>query len=273
MRPLFAVLFMIAAMPAIAQEDIPAPVKFGDYEITFARGEDEEIAVSYNGQEIYRNYFVAFEQIAKVEDKDVAILSGGDGGNACSPATLLLTVPDNSPDAKIEIVGEDCGAPQPAVNANEILFVPYLVPGAKELVQSWAPSTGLVTVGELSFVPKAGSTWANFDVTTLDTPYALLANADIYAATQALTGDKFDELVLLLSVSGTPELVDGKYVSAFGCQPHACGVANGFLGLDLEKKAVFASTRYSDQQETLWPADLNTWPEPLQKAYEASKAP
>lgn len=272
MRLSLPALFLMMAMPAVAQEDIPAPVKFGDAEITFARGEDEEIAVSYNGQEIYRNYYVAFDRIAKVEDKDVAILSGGDGGNACSPATLIVTVPDNSPDAKVEIVGEDCGAPQPAVNANEILFVPYLVPGAKALVQSWAPSTGLVTVGEMSFLPKAGSNWASLDVKALDTPHALLANADIYAATQALTRDKFDELVLLLSVSGTPELIDGKYISAFGCQPHACGAANGFLGLDLEKKTVFASTRYSDQPETLWPADLKTWPLPLQKAYEASKA-
>lgn len=208
-----------------------------------------------------------------MENKDVAILSGGDGGNACSPATLLLTVPDNSPDAKIEIVGEDCGArnlpSMPMKSCCSLSCAGRKRAGAK----LGAIDRAGYGKSELSFVPKAGSTWANFDVTTLDTPHALLANADIYAATQALTGDKFDELVLLLSVSGTPELIDGKYVSAFGCQPHACGVANGFLGLDLEKKAVFPSTRYSARPETLWPADLNTWPEPLQKAYEASKAP
>ena len=273
MRLIVVLMVSIFASCALAQEEVPASIKLGDSEITFARGEDDEITVTYAGKEIYRNYYVSADQTVMVEGQQVALISGGDGGNACGPATLIVTVPDGAIDAKVEIVGEDCGSPTPAVNANEILFVPYLVPGAKALVQSWAPSTSLVTVGEISYVPKAGSTWANFDIKNADTPHAVLANAEIYTATTTLLGHKFDELVLLLSVSGTPQLIDGKYVSAFGCQPHACGDANGFLGLDLEARAVYAATRYSDQPETFWPSDFKTWPQALQKAYEASKQP
>ncbi len=268
-------LFLLLALnvPAGAQEDIPAPVKFGDGEITFARGEDEEIAVTFNGQEIYRNYFVVFDRVVKVGETDVALLLGGDGGNACGPATLIVTQPEGAVDAKVDVAGEDCGAPSAEVTPNEILFVPYLVPGAKDKVQSWTPDGGLTVKGEIAYVPKEGSNWGNLDPAAADHPFGLLGNADVYAAAQTLTGDKFDELVLLLGVAGPPEILDKKYVSAPGCQAHACGVANGFIGLDLEKKQVFAATKYSDAGATLWPADVASWPEPLKKAWEASITP
>lgn len=271
MRLVLALLVSVVSSVAFAQEDIPAPIQLGDGEITFVRGEDEEITVTYAGKEIYRNYYVSAEKAIKVEGVEVVLISGGDGGNACGPATLIVTVPDGAVDADVVTVGADCGSPTPAVNANEVLFVPYLVPGAKGLVQSWAPSAGLVTVGAISYMPTAGSTWSNFDIKAADTPHAMLANADIYSATQTLLGPKFDELVLLLGVSGTPELVDGKYAIGAGCQAHACGSANGFLGVDLAAKAVYAATRYGEGSETFWPADFKAWPAALQKSYEASK--
>jgi hypothetical protein len=273
MRRVFALFLSMVSSLAFAQEDIPAPLKLGDGEITFARGEDEEITATYAGKEIYRNYYVSAEKVIKVEGVEVALIAGGDGGNACGPATLIVTVLDGAVDADVVTVGADCGSPTPAVNANEVLFVPYLVPGAKGLVQSWAPSTGLVTVGAISYVPSSGSTWSNFDIKVADTPHAMLANADIFSATQALLGQKFDELVLLLGVAGTPELVDGKYAVGLGCQAHACGSANGFLGVDLEAKAIYAATRYGEESETFWPADFKAWPAALQKSYEASKQP
>ncbi len=273
MRLSLAILTAAFATSAIAQEDIPLPLMLGGGEISFARGEDDEITVTYAGKEIYRNYYVSTQNIINVEGVDVALIAGGPGGNACGPATLIVTVPDGAVDAEIVTVGEECGSPIPAVNANEVLFVPNLVPGAKAVVQSWAPSTGLVSVGVLSYEPKAGSTWANFDFKTIDTPYAMLANADIYSATQTLLGPKFEELVLLLGVSGPPELVDGKYVVGLGCQAHACGGANGFLGVDLQAKAIYTATRYAEGGETFWPPDFKTWPPALQATYEASKQP
>ncbi len=263
----------VLSFAAVAQEDIPEPVPFGDGEISFARGEDDEIAVTFNGQEIYRNYSVRFDRLVKVSETNVALVLGGPGGNACGPATLIITQPEGSVDAKVDIVGEECGAPSAAVSPDEILFVPYLVPGAKKKLQKWTPETGLTVAGEISYAPREGSSWENLVVSIADHPYALLENADVYLAAQSLTGDKFDELVLLLGVAGPPEIIEQRYVAAPGCQAHACGAANGFLGLDLEKSQVFAAMKYSDENSTTWPADIASWPEPLKKAWEASIAP
>lgn len=270
MRLLFFALLLTAASPALAQEDIPAPVKFGEAEITFARGEDEEITVSYNGVELYRNFYVSFDRIVTLAGEEVALLSGGDGGNACGPNSLIVTLPVDSPDAKLEVIGA-CGSPAPAVTIDEIYYVPFLKPGAIEILKSWSPSTGLVDVGKLVFTPKTGTSWANLDPKTVSGPWDLFDNADIYAAGQALLGDKFDEVIAGLSVSGNPRFIDGKFIAVSGCAPHACGGQNGFFGIDLEKKQVYAGSRIFEKGESFWPADLKTWPAQLQKAYADTK--
>ena len=271
-RLILVLMAVLSSSLSLAQEDLPSPVKFGDGEITFERGEDEEIAVSFNGQEIYRNYFVLFDRLVKVGSTDVALLLGGEGGNACAPSTLIITQPEGSVDAKVDMVGADCGSPPAAVGADEILFVPYLVPGAKAKVEGWTPDGGIEIKGEISFLPKEGSTWANLDPEKADHPNVLLDNAEVYAAAQELVGDRFSELITVLGVAGAPEIIDGNYIAAPGCQAHACGLANGFLGLDLDKKTVFAATKYADSAATLWPSDIAVWPEALKKAWEASLA-
>jgi hypothetical protein len=264
-------LFMNSALPALAQEDLPAPQKFGDGEITFERGEDDEISVLFKGKEIYRNYYVSFDRMVNIGNEDVALLFGGDGGNACGPASLILTLPTDSPDGKLEIVGEDCGAPEPAVTSNEIYYVPYLKPGAVETLQSWSPSTGLIDAGKLSFEPKPDTTWATLDPKAIDGPWALFDNAEIYKDAGALVGGRFEEFITGLSVAGPPELVDGNFLWASGCTPHACGAQDGFVGIDIKARKIYAAIRGSEAGETLWPADLKSWPPQLQKAFADSK--
>ena len=270
MRPLLFALFLTAAMPAIAQEDLPAPVKFGDAEITFARGEDEEITVSHNGVELYRNFYVAFSQVANIEGQDVAILSGGDGGNACGPNALIVTLPEDSPDAKLEVIGE-CGSPEPAVTSNEIHFVPFVRPGASLPLMSWTPSRGLVTAGLLSFEPQEGSNWVNLDVETVKGPWDIFDNADVYAAGKALLGERFADVMQGLAVAGRPTYTDDNFLSGAGCAPHSCGSVNGFFGIDIANRQVFAALRTIGEKDEFWPQDFNSWPAQLQKAFEDSK--
>jgi hypothetical protein len=273
-RALFFFLAICLSPPLFAQEDeLPAPVKFGGGEFTFSRVEDNETALSYNGEEIYRNFYVGFQQLAKVEDTDVALFYGSDGGNVCGPAQLIVTLPESSPDPKLEIVGEDCGAPDPAVSRYRIAFVPfYAAPGRPEPLMIWTPLGGLIRMGEIRFLPQDNTNWGNFDPSKAADPSAFFDNRDVYDAASALLGDKLGEVVFGLSVSGAPEIVGGKYVAASGCQPHACGGANGFFGIDLDKRQVYAANRISDQPEQFWPSDFAAWPEELRKAYEKSKA-
>ncbi len=274
LRLSLAFLALLCAAPALAQEDeLPAPIKFGGSEFDFTRVEDNETALSYNGKEIYRNFYVGFQQLAKVEDTDVALFFGSDGGNACGPAQLIVTLPESSPEPRLEIVGKDCGAPDPAVSRYRIAFVPfYAAPGRPEPLLIWTPAGGLIRMGEIHFLPQDNTGWANFDPSKAADPSALFDNRDIYDSASALLGDKFGEVVFGLSVSGPPEIIGGKFVAAFGCQPHACGGANAFFGIDLDKRQVYAANRISDQPEQFWPADFAGWPQELRQAYEKSKA-
>jgi hypothetical protein len=274
LRAFFVALSVCLATSALAQEDeLPTPVKFGDGEFTFTRVEDNETALSYNGKELYRNFYVGFQQLAKVEDTDVALFFGSDGGNACGPAQLIITLPESSPDPKVEIVGEDCGAPDPAVSRYRVAFVPfYAAPGRPEPLIVWTPAGGLVRMGEIRFLPQENTNWGNFDPSKASDTMALFDNENVYDAASALLGEKLGEVVFGLSVSSAPEIIGGKYVAASGCQPHACGGANAFFGIDLEKRQVYAASRISDQPEQFWPADFAAWPEALRQAYEKSKA-
>jgi hypothetical protein len=268
---LFLALTLSAS--ALAQEELPAPIKFGGGEFTFSRGEDDEVALSYNNREIYRNFYVGFHQIAKVGDIDAALFFGSDGGNACGPAQLIVTLPESEPDPKLEIIGEDCGAPDPAVSRDRIAFVPfYAAPGRPEPLMIWTPAGGLIRMGEIRFLPQDNTGWANFDPSKAADPSALFDNRDVYEAASDLLGDKLGEVVFGLAVSGPPEIIGGKFVSVFGCQPHACGGANAFFGIDVEKRQVFAANRISDRPEQFWPADFATWPQELRAAYEKSKS-
>ena len=269
----FAILSgLVVSSTAFAQAELPAPVKFGDGEFTFTRVEDDETAVSYKGIELYRNYFISFGGIVKVEEKDVALISGGDGGNACGPAYLIVTLPADEPDPKVETVGSDCGAPEPSVSSDRILFVPYVQPGKAELIQEWTPSKGLRQNGEIRFLPQPNTNWANFDASRADYAAQPFDNKDFYDTALALLGERLGEVAFGLSVAGPAEIIDKKYVAYSGCQPHACGAANAFIGVDLEKHAVYAANRISDKPEEFWPSDFKSWPDELQKAYEKSKA-
>lgn len=270
MRSLFSALLLTAAMPALAQEDIPGPVKFGDSEITFARGEDEEITVTYKGQELYRNYYVTFGQIVSIEGQDVALLSGGDGGNACGPNALIMTLPADSPDAKLDVIG-DCGSPAPAVTDSEIHFVPYVRPGEEEPLMTWTPSAGLKSSGMLRFEPQEGSNWVNIDVEAIKGPWDMFDNADVYAAAKSLLGDRLSELSLSLAVAGPPAYAEDNFLSGAGCAPHSCGSTNGFFGIDIAERKAYAALRTIGEKDEFWPADFKSWPAPLQKAYEDSK--
>jgi hypothetical protein len=273
LRASLVFLTLVLAAPVLAQEELPAPIKFGDGKFTFTRGEDDEVALLYDNKEIYRNYFVAFNQIARVEDTEVALFSGGGGGNQCAPAQLIVTLPENSPDPKLEIVGEECGAPDPAVSSYRIAFVPfYAAPGRPEPLLIWTPAGGVIRMGEIRFLPQDNTSWANFDPSKAADPLALFDNKDVYEAAVALLGDRLGEVVFGLNVSGAPEIIGGKYAAGYGCQPHACGGANAFFGIDLEKRQVYAANRISGQPEEFWPSDFAAWPQELRTTYEKSKS-
>lgn len=271
-RPLILLFWLCLSPFAFAQEELPGPIKFGGSEFTFTRGEDDEVALSYNGIELYRNFYVGFHQAAKVDGIDVALFFGSNGGNACGPSQLIVTLPENAPDPKLEIIGEDCGAPDPAVSRDRIAFVPWFAaPGRPEPLMIWTPAGGLIHMGEIHFVPQEGTNWSNFDLAKIADAMALFDNKDVFDAAASLLGGKLGDVVHGLSVSSGPQVIDGKFVAVFGCQPHACGAANAFFGIDLEKRQVFAANRISDAAEEFWPAEFKSWPLPLQTVYEASK--
>lgn len=265
------VVFLGSVLCAHAETEVPAPVAFAGGEFTFAIGEDEEIALSYAGQEVHRAPVIKFDRIVTVGGVEAALFNAGEGGNGCGPQMLIFTLPQDAVDPVIDIAGEECGAPEPAVTSDGLLFVPHVPPGGTALVERWTPKGGISVAGELSFTPQPETGWADLDPAKVTHPVELFNNAELYAALQALAGDRFVELADKLGTASPPQLIDGKYLAAPGCQPSACVSDKGFAGLDIENKAVFAAVKAGDGTETIWPADKALWPEALAKAWEAAK--
>lgn len=266
---IFAVFFTI--VHAYSQ-DIPQPVPFAGGEFTFAMGEDEEIAMSYAGQEVHRAPMIRFDRIVTVAGVEAALFHAGDGGNGCGPQMLIFTLPADAVDPVIDIAGAECGAPEPAVTGDALVFLPQVSPGGGAMAERWTPGEGIRAAGYVSFAPQPGTGWETFEAAKAKNPNNLFDNAEIYAALEELTGDNFVELADKLATASSPNVIDGKFLAAPGCQPSACATDKGFVGLDLEKRAVFAAMRDQGGAQKLWPADIKAWPEPLAKAWEAAKA-
>lgn len=271
---LIALVFILfsSAASALAETEVPAAVPFASGEFTFAIGEDEEMALSYAGQEVHRAPMIKFDRIVTVAGVEAALFQAGDGGDGCGPQMLIFTMPQDAVDPVIDIAGEECGAPEPAVTQDALVFLPTVSPGGGALVQRWTPGDGVKAVGYVTFTPQPDTGWDQFDPSKAKHPNDLFDNAEIYAALEELTGDRFEEFVDKLQMASAPQLIDGKFLAAPGCQPSACATDKGFAGLDIPGKAVFAAFKAEDGTESLWPADKATWPEALIKAWEASKA-
>lgn len=244
---------------AAGEGEKQAPIPFGGGELTITQQEEYgEKVLAFDGREIARNYQVNFDRIATIGGTDVAMVDVGDGGNACGPAKVLIWRPQGG-DIRSETVGADCGAPQAFVSDSRIVFVPYVLPGATALVQTWSPDTGLVTAGELAFAPEPGTGWKDFDPSKLASMIDALSNAAVYRAGRKLLGDRMEEVVTGLSVSGTPETTKLGLVYGNGCTPHACGLADSFMAVDTRNKAVYFAHQ-GEKGIDAWPA-LKRWPD------------
>jgi hypothetical protein len=262
---------LIFSTAAVLAQDVPDAVPFSGGEFTFAIGEDEEISMSYAGQEVHRAPVIKFDRTLTIAGVEAALFYSGDGGNGCGPQMLIFTLPQDAVDPVIDIAGEECGAPEPAVTSEGLLFVPHVSPGGTALVERWTPKDGLTIAGELAFTPQPETGWTDLDPAKVTHPVELFNNAELYAALQALAGERFVELADKLGTAAPPQLIEGKFLAAAGCQPSACASDKGFIGLDIEMKAVFAAIRTEGGAETLWPAEKAIWPEALLKALEAAR--
>ena len=138
--------------------------------------------------------------------------------------------------------------------------MPHVPPGGTALIERWTPKDGITVAGRNLIHAQPETGWADFDPAKITHPVDLFNNAELYAALQALAGERFIELADKLGTASPPTLIDGKFLTAPGCQPSACSSDKGFAGSDIEKKAVFAATRTEDGTETLWPPTRRVGP-------------
>jgi hypothetical protein len=239
--------------------ELPPPLAFegGSFTVTQPEHYGEKI-LSYDGREIAHDYFVMLDRVVDVAGRKVAIYDVGPGGNACGPAAVLIWKPEGG-DIETVKVGEDCGAPPAAVSGDQIVFLPYVLPGAAALVQTWSPDSGLTTAGELSFTPEPDTGWKDFQPSKLSSMIDALRNAAVYKTSRKLLGDRMEDVVTGLSVSGGPETTKTGLVYGNGCTPHACGLADTFMAVDTRNKAVYFAHQ-GDKGIDAWPA-LKRWPD------------
>jgi hypothetical protein len=246
---------------AAGEDGKQAPIPFAGGELTITQQEEYgEKVLAFDGREIARNYQVIFDRIANIGGTDVAMVDVGNGGNACGPAKVLIWKPERD-DIRTETVGKDCGAPQASVSDDRIVFLPYVLPGATALVETWSPDGGLATAGELSFAPDPGTGWNDLDPSKLASMIDSLRNAAVYRASRKLLGERMEEVVTGLSVSGAPETTKMGLVFGNGCTPHACGVADSFMAVDTRNKAVYFAHQ-GEKGIDAWPAPKR-WPDAI----------
>ena len=240
------------ATPVLAQDQVE-DIAFAGGTITIAETPDYDKVVSFNGEEIDRDYQVFFDRIVTVSGTEVALVSIGPGGNACGANTLLLWS-DGQGGVKSEKLPGDCGWPQPAVSDYAVFFVPWPGPGEELPVQRWQPEEGFHTAGLLRFSPEPETGWADLAGTPTRHPLDYFSNEAFFMDAAATLGDDLAEYALGLRVAAEMEKLGGDLHAATGCVPHNCGGADSLLIVDIAaKKAWFAQMRGAEIAQ--WPDD------------------
>lgn len=263
----FLPLFAAALFPAFAGE--VEHRDFADGRLVILETDDGEKVLSFNGAELARGWFLAFDREVQVAGQTVLLYGAGDGGNACGPDAVIVWKPEGAP-VKAERFG-DCGAPAAASDGERLLFAPWPLPGETLDMTQWTPDAGFTLAGALSFRPQPETTWAGLAAKPLGHPMDFFANAELYAAAQALLGDDLSGVALALSVSSEPEKGDDGLLYARGCVPHACTVSDGFIAVDPAAKGVWLAQMQDEGAFKYWP-DRSAWPAKVSAAFDKAFA-
>lgn len=264
---ILASLSLLAAMPALAQTAEPETHPFEGGTITITEKEDGEKDVTFDGRLLGSNYYVSYDQEVEVGGSKVALISLGDGGNACGPGTLIVW--KNGEEVDTDYVGEDCGAPPAAVTPDKIYFVPYLLPGAKADVVTWSPTERLGLAGSLSYKPLPDTGWADLDTQAVEHMIDTFRNEAVYRAAKEMLGGELEGVVTGLIVGGAPETLPSGVIWANGCIPHACGGGDAFMAIDKEGRALYFAQQSDGDRPKTWPTAAK-WPDDIRAAMQGA---
>ncbi len=254
-----ALLLAAASSPAPAQEE---PIAFGSGGFTITEQDDGTRLLAFDGKELARDYFVFHDGIFEIDGVEVALFEVSEGGNACGANTLIVWQPEGRGIEALQAT-DDCDAPSAAVSPYGIYFVPYLLPGASDVVRTWSPGEGLRIAGRLNFMPQPGTGWA--DVAMPGHMMDVFANEAVYEASRATLGDALTEVARGLSVGGEPTaLGEGRFWSR-GCVPHACSLSDSFMAVDAKARTVFFAQQTEGGAPRSWP-DAAGWPQDIRAA-------
>lgn len=257
-----SIALLLCATPSFAQETEKIP--FAGGEITIAENADFEKIVSFNGTELAKDYVAFLDRIVEVGGKPVALVLVGPGGNACGANTLIIFRNDADQIAS-DITPGDCGTPLASASPEELVFVPFVRPGAPGTVLRWTPYERFTIAGELRFAPAPETPWSDLDPSAMRHPMDFFANESFYRKATALLGDALDEFTLGMGTSAAPEKNESGYWISEGCVPHACGNADTFLAVNIENETVFMVQYQGVNPAHYWPAK-GYWPAELLSA-------
>lgn len=267
-----ALLSLALCGAAAAQDEKAEPIPFGGGSLTITQPEEGgERILAFDGKELASNYVVLFDRMARVEGLDVALFDVGNGGNACGPAKVMVWKSETGIES-VTVGEDDCGAPAAAVTDDAVYFVPWLTPGASSPVKKWSPSHGVSLAGRLIYEPEPGTGWKDVDPSKYDNIIDAFHNEAVYAAAQKLLGTKLVEVTTGLLVGGGTEKSPSGIIYASGCVPHACGVSDGFMAIDVAGEKLYFAQQGDNDKNAAWPT-LDTWPAELRTAMDKAFAP
>lgn len=266
MRRTLALLLLLLAAPARAEEAKPVDVTVGPVTLQIVESESGEKELRHGSRVLVKEFSVNEGVTAKFKDTDARIFSVGPGGNACDGWPAVVTV-DKAARVAIDLTMRDlCSVYAASTDEEGFTFVERAVPDKDGSVWRFTPDEGLRRLGLLVFRPQPNSTWNDLG-RKLDHPISLFDVAPFDAAVRKLTGPQFRAFALRLHVASAVEKKGDRFLVATGCQAHACNSDQGFIGIDRKGREVFLAMR-SKARLTTWPA-LARWPAPLRDEYEA----
>jgi len=264
MRIIFAILLLLAAStPVLAQLPEPERHPFEGGTITITETNTGEKEVAFDGRLLGSNYFASFDQEIEVGGSRVALISLGDGGNACGPGTLIVW--KDGGEVTSDFIGEDCGAPWPAVAPDRLYFVPYLRPGASGDVVTWSPDERIRIAGSLTFKPQPNTGWADLEAGKVGHIMETFQNESVYRAAAALLGGDLEAVATGLSVGSGAETLPSGVIWSSGCIPHNCGAGNSFMAIDPKSEKLYFAQQSDGPTPRSWPP-VSEWPKDVRDA-------
>ena len=251
------------ALPNLSWAQDPAPQHFTLDGVAFELRETDDFdkVLRANGQELDRDgLFVIEDAPQDVAGHSVLLGAAGTGGSVCGADVLVIWVDQGQP--KLDRYGDPCSHFEVEHAGDHLIYREAALPDVPGKVLEWRPGRGFEESYPLYYGPIETMGWEDLAALESNHPVEALRAASLYGQLEeGLGAEGFAKFGAQLIDLGSGRYLEGQGYAGHACLKWECEDAFAWLWTDTALEQAYVIFKAAEDEEpTLWPLPLESWP-------------